>query len=127
MTGYEVKINATSKELSAKERIKMKDTTNCVKLDEVLADANKIMITPVAYVVLGIHNEKADDKDYEQYIIEDADGTKYLTGSNSFFDSFIDIWNEMESEAQGEEYQIEAYKVESKNYKGKYFYTCSIM
>lgn len=123
MKNYKVEIKESSKELSARERISLKDTTNAIKLDEALAEGN-VIITPVDYAILGIHNEKADDKDYENYIIVDKSGTKYVTGSSSFWSSFIEIYEEMKGE--DEEYSILAYRVESKNYKGKYFLTCSI-
>ena len=123
MENYKVEIKESSKELTARERISLKDTTNAIKLDEALAEDN-VIITPVDYAILGIHNEKADDKDYENYIIVDKDGTKYITGSTSFWSSFIEIYEEMKDE--DEEYSILAYRVESKNYKGKYFLTCSI-
>lgn len=123
MENYKVEIKESSKELSARERISLKDTTNAIKLDEALAEGN-VIITPVNYAILGIHNEKAEDKDYENYIIVDKAGTKYVTGSSSFWTSFIEIYEEMKGE--DEEYSILAYRVESKNYKGKYFLTCSI-
>lgn len=123
MEGYSVQIKTTSMELSAKERVRIKDTSNAVKLDELAAE-NKV-ITPVAYAVLGIHNEKSENKDYEVYVIIDNNGTKYVTGSPSFFTAFKDIWDELADD--GEEFSIEVYRLESKNYKGKYFLTCSLV
>lgn len=126
MEGYKVTIKHCSKELTPRERILMKDTSNAERLDEcVPADGDKKVITPVAYAVLDVHNEKSENEDYEVYVIIDEDGTKYATGSPSFFDSFLDIWNEMQE--AGEPFSIEVYKMESKNYKGKYFLTCSII
>jgi hypothetical protein len=123
MTGYSVEIKEASKELSAKERIKIKDTTNAIKLDEATQEAN-VIIEPEMFAVLAIHNEKADDKDYENYIIIDKNGDKYVTGSQSFWTSFMDIYNEMKIET--ESWGITAFRHESKNYKGKSFITCSI-
>lgn len=123
MTGYFVEIEETSKELSAKERIKIKDTTDSVKLDEV-TQSGEIVINPSMYAVLNIHNEKSDNKDYKNYIIVDNYGTKYVTGSASFWSSFINIYEEMCGES--EEWAIKVYRVPSKNYKGKDFITCSI-
>ena len=34
MTGYNVKVTNSSKELSARERVAVKDTTNAIPLDE---------------------------------------------------------------------------------------------
>ena len=124
MNGYSVSIAETNKELSAKERIRLKDTSDAVKLDEATKE-EAIIITPTAYAILKIHNEKSDNKDYNNYLIEDADGTKYVTGSESFWSSFIDIYNEMKDET--EPWQIKAYRLPSKNYKGKEFLTCSII
>ena len=125
MEGYKVSISEVSKELTARERIMLKDTSNAVKLDEAANGDTPLVITPAAYAVLDIHNEKSDNVDYKNYIIMDASGTKYVTGSPSFWNSFIEIWEEMENEP--EEYSIEVYKMDSKNYKGKQFLTCSIV
>ena len=124
MNGYSVSIAETNKELTAKERIRLKDTSDAVKLDEATKE-EEIIITPIAYAILKIHNEKSDNKDYNNYLIEDADGTKYVTGSEAFWTSFIDIYNEMKDET--EPWQIKAYRLPSKNYKGKEFLTCSII
>lgn len=125
MTGYNVTIKEVSKEMTARERIMLKDTTNAVKLDEAANGETPLVITPTAYAVLGIHNEKSDNVDYENYVIMDADGNKYVTGSPSFWTSFMEIWEEMMDE--DEQYSIEVYKRDSKNYKGKQFLTCSII
>lgn len=122
---YAVKIVESSKELTAKERIKMKDTSNAVKLDAVLDGDEPLCITPVMYAILNVHNDKADDPDYQQYLVVDESGTKFVTGSSSFWNSFISIWSEMEGET--EEWMLEVYKKDSKNYSGKKFITCSIV
>ena len=124
MTGYSVEIKETSKQLSAKERIAIKDTSNALKLD-IECEEDGVIITPVAFAILSIHNEKSDNKDYENYVITDKDGTKYVTGSESFWNAFISIWDEMQEEE--EEWGIKAYKLDSKNYTGKKFLTCSII
>ena len=124
MTGYSVEIKETSRELSAKERIALKDTSDATKLD-VACDEEAVIITPVAYAVLSIHNEKSDNKDYENYILQDINGEKFVTGSASFWNSFMDIYDEMAGES--EDWSIKAYKLDSKNYNGKKFITCSII
>ena len=123
MKDYEVKISASSRDLTARERLMYKDTSNAIRLDEATAKG-AIVITPVAYAVLEIHNEKGDDKDYNNYVVVDDEGNKYVTGSSSFWKAFEDIWDEMSSE--NEPFEIEIYRLESKNYKGKQFITCSI-
>ena len=123
MIGYEVTIKEASMELTAKERIRMKDTSNAIKLDTATDEA-PLTIIPKAFAILSIHNEKSDNVDYLNYIIVDKDGNKYVTGSDSFWSSFKSIWNEMENEP--EEWELEIYKLDSKNYKGKQFLTCSL-
>lgn len=124
MEGYSVKIRKVSKEISAKERVMLKDTTNAISLDEATTN-NRVVFEPAYYAVLDVHNEKSEDKDYVKYIIVDTSGTKYVTGSESFFTSFMDIMEEMDG--CDEEFSIEVYRMPSKNYKGKEFITCSVV
>ena len=123
MTGYSVSIAKASRELTAKERIQLKDTTDALKLDEV-TQTEAIIIKPMLYAELDIYNEMSDNKDYKNYIVVDEAGQKYVTGSDSFWTSFMDIAREMENET--EEWAIKVYRMPSKNYKGKEFITCSI-
>lgn len=124
---YSVVISEVSQELTAKERIMLKDTTNAIKLDELTQETDeKVIISPAIYAVLDIHNEKSEqNKDYKNFIIIDKSGKKYVTSSESFWNSFMDIANEMAGET--EEWSIEVYRVPSKNFKGKEFLNCSIM
>lgn len=124
---YSVVISEVSQELTAKERIMLKDTTNAIKLDELTQETDeKVIISPAIYAVLDIHNEKSEqNKDYKNFIIIDKTGKKYVTSSESFWNSFMDIANEMAGET--EEWSIEVYRVPSKNFKGKEFLNCSIM
>lgn len=124
MIGYEAVVKEASKQLTAKERISIKDTSNCIQLDEA-TKSGKVIIEPDFYAVLAIHNEKSDDKDYEKYVVVAKDGTKYCTGSVSFLEALKGIIDEMSGEE--EEYKIEVYRLPSKNYKGKEFLTCSIV
>lgn len=127
MEGYSVKVRECSKQLTAKEKIAIKDFTNAVPFDSAITDDTPIIVNPDYYAILDVHNEHSqNDKDYTKYIVVDKSGTKYVTGSNSFFTSFIDIFTEMSTEAPGEDYTIECYRRPSQNYKGKSFLTCSI-
>ena len=124
MNGYKVLIEESSKDLTARERLMLKDTSDALKIDELTED-DGLIISPDAYAVLNVHNEKSENKEYHVYLIIDKNGTKYVTGSESFWSSFIEIWEDM-TEA-GEEFEIKCYKLDSKNYKGKKFLTCSII
>lgn len=123
MNGYSVAIKESSRELTAKQRIALKDTTGAVKLDEA-TQVEPVIINVDMYAILAIHNEKSENPDYDNYVVVDKNGTKYVTGSASFWSSFMDIFTEMEGE--DEAWTLKVYRVPSKNYKGKDFITCSI-
>lgn len=121
---YSVEILECPKDLTPKQRIGIKDTSNAIPLDEILKDGGEFKIAPDWYAVLQVTNEKSETKIYNKYIVVDKNGSKYMTGSETFFNAFIDIFNEMGDEF---EYEISCFKLDSKNYKGKQFITCSIV
>lgn len=121
---FSVTIEETSRELSAKERIQIKDSTDAVKLDKVLTYDNDLVIDVDMYAVLEIHNEKSETPDYESYVIVDKNGTRYTTASPSFWNSFMDIWEELKDEP---DWKLKVYKMPSRNRDGKAFITCSVL
>jgi hypothetical protein len=124
MTGYSVKIVNASKELSARDRVAVKDTTNAIGLDDATKDS-PLVIAIDYYVELAVHNENSEDKDYKKYVVVDKSGNKFVTGSESFFTAMLEIMDEMTD--AGEDFEIQVYRMPSKNYKGKEFLTCSIV
>lgn len=124
MTGYSTKIEYASKDLTKKEQVMLKDTSDCLKLDDI-CENEPALIDYDYHVILAVHNEKSDNVDYKKYIVVDKNGAKYVTGSESFFTSMLDIVSDMAGDDEG--WFIKAYKLDSKNYKGKKFLTCSIV
>ena len=124
MRGYKATIKEATRELDEREKIMFKDTTNCVPLDTATQDAPVLIDVDLA-VVLDVHNEKSDNKDYTKYIIVDKNGERYITGSESFWNAFSDIYDEM-TDAGYTEFTIRAYRLPSKNYQGRDFLTCSL-
>ena len=125
MEGYKVNIISCTRDLTAKERIMLKDTTNAVSLDE--ATASGSVVIPYAYhAILDIHNERSESQDYKKVVVVDTAGQKYTTGSEAFISALDDIVSEM-LEAGEKDFDIEVYRKDSKNYKGKQFITCSII
>ena len=127
MTNYTTSITESSKELSVREKIKLKDLTSAIAIDKVVEPEKPLVIAPDFYAYLNIHNEKLpeNEQDYKTMVIVDKSGTKYYTGSDSAISSFVDIFDEMIDTA--EPFEIEFYKRESKNYSGKHFITCSLV
>ena len=128
-TNYTVEIKEAYKDLTAREKIRFKDTSDAISLDAFSKsegfEGETPIIEPAGYVILGIHNEKASDPDYDQFVILDTDGNKYVTGSDSFYRSFKNIWDELKDDE--EPWQIRIIRKPSKNYGGKEFITCSLV
>jgi hypothetical protein len=94
--------------------------------EQAKAEGGKAIIDDVKdYVHISVHNDKSDDKDYDNYLIIDGKGDKYVTGSQAFWNSFMDIYNEMKDET--EPWGIQLNLIPSKNYKGKNVLTCSLI
>ena len=125
MENYEVKILRASKELTAMEKIAIKDTSDCVGLD-MFCDNGAAILHPTMWVEIGVNNPYSKgEKEYTKFVVVDSDGTKYTTGSKSFISSFLNIYEELEKEGITG-YGIKVFKMESKNYKGKSFITCTL-
>ena len=112
MTGYNVKVTNSSREHAAREGVSAKDTTNAMPLIEA-TKTGELVIDIDYFVELAVHNEKSPDKDYKKYVVVSKDGNKYVTGSESFFTAFKEIFDEMNE--SDEDYSIAVYRVPSKN------------
>ena len=129
-SNYSATILDSSRELTAREKVMFKDTQNAIYMndfaEQAKAEGGKAIIKNVKdYVHITVHNDKSDDKDYDNYVIIDAQGEKYVTGSQAFWNSFMDIYKEMKNET--EPWGIQLNLIPSKNYKGKNVLTCSLI
>lgn len=123
-TNYKVTITSVSRELSVKERIQLKDLSDVVKLDKA-TQVEPVVVNVDYYATLDIHNEKSDDKDYKNYVVVAKDGTRYVTGSQSFITAFENIVDEIAGEDI--DLTIKIFRLPSKNREGKDFITCSLV
>lgn len=57
MDGYKVTITESSKELTAKERIALKDTSNAIKLDDVTKPEEPFVFKVSAYAKIHVDNQ----------------------------------------------------------------------
>ena len=127
---YSATIVDSSRELTARERVMFKDTQNAISMndfaEQAKAENGKAIIENVKdFVHITVHNEKSDDKDYDNYLVIDANGEKYVTGSHAFWNSFKSIYDEMKNES--EPWGIQLNLIPSKNFKGKNVLTCSLI
>lgn len=127
MDEFKVTIEYCSKpDLPVRERIKLKDTLNAFKLDELTKDGS-IVIQFEYFALMHVVNPMAkDEKEYYRAVIVDSDGKHYTTSSKSFVRALRDIYDEM-AEAGETQFEIEVFQKPSKNYQGKNFVTCSLV
>ena len=129
MNGYSVTIREASRELSRKQQVMVKDVSDAIRLDEA-TQVEPVLIDFQLYVVLDIHNERSESKDYSVYLVIDECGQKYVTGSQSFFNSLQQIVEDMsdyQPESEGDKWMLKIYRKPSKNRQGKEFITCSVV
>lgn len=125
MAEYKATVKEASWEMTAREKLRYTDFTDVIQLDEA-TQAGDIIIDVDKWAVVWVHNEKSDTVEYAKYVIIDKEGQVYVTGSESFWRSFIAIYEVMSDEEETV-YSIKVYRRESKNYKGKDFITCRII
>ena len=122
---YKATIREASKELSAIEKIKIKDVNDALQVVDALA-MGEFVVKPVMYAIIDIENDRSNDKNYTKFVFVTEDGTKYITGSESFINNFLGIWQELaDANALEEDWAIKIFKKPSKNYSGD-FVTCAI-
>lgn len=128
---FKVEIRETSKELSAKERVMLKDVSNCESINELAEQAKElevdVIFKPSMWAVLDVHNDESkDSKDYTCYVIITEDGRRLSTSSDAFYNAFYNIVSEMAG-VEDEEWAIKVMLTPSSNYKGKNVLTCTIV
>lgn len=129
-SNFSATITEASRELTARERVMFKDTQNATSINEVAENASKagekaIIENVKDYAILMVHNDKSDDKDYQNFVIITESGDKFVTGSESFWNAFKAIWDEMHGEE--EEWSVQINLIPSKNYAGRNVLTCSLI
>lgn len=126
MEGYKAEIIKTIGELDKRDRIRCKQQADCMQINEMFGNADKLLIDKVtAMATVQVHNEFSDNKDYNVYVLKDADGNLYSTSSESLAQSFEEVADETIL-AGDESVDIKVIKRNSKNANGGKFFTCTI-
>ena len=124
MKAYQAKFITATKEVTAKQKVALINFDGAVQLDEATKES-PVLIDVDFVATIQVHNEKADNPDYQKYIFVDTNGQMYVTGSETVMSKYEDICDCMEDSK--EEWAIKVVRRPSNNYKGKEFMTCEIV
>ena len=124
-------INSSFEKLTGKDKLKYMNFSSMIQLDDVVAETGEhFPISVIGFVIVEVHNEKSDNKDYTKTVLVADDGTLYVTGSDSFTREFVNIVDVLKDDFTDAGtiplYEIDVYKRPSKNYNGKKFLTCGV-
>lgn len=127
MNKYESTIVEATREISKREALKMKQMTDVLSIND-LMENDKLLIEGVrAGFKLHVLNEKAENPEYDVYIIETMEGQLYKTGSDSLWRNLKEILEDFREEIEaGERIDILCYKRPSKNIQSGKFITCGL-
>lgn len=119
-TNYSVTIKSCAREteLTAKEKIRIKDFTSFPLAEELLKRSDPVK--PVNIITLEVHNESSENTDYAVYVIVTTDGM-YYTSSESLAESLSDILTEYEQLESEGEWGILVKEFKSKNNTGSFY------
>lgn len=87
-TTYKAMVEDASWTMTAREKLRYTDLTDAIQLDEA-TQSGDVIIDVDKWAVINVHNEKSDTIDYKKYVIIDKEGQVYVTGSESFWKSFV--------------------------------------
>lgn len=127
---YEVVVTHASWELSGREKVKMRDNENFVKLDQSVSnDGEKLLIDVAGYARLHVRNDrtKLGNPEYDLLVIRDKESNLYCTGSECCDDNFTDIWTDMEGEWEEEGFFTMYFKKVPSSIKDKYAIICGLV
>lgn len=109
---FSATLKTSSRELSVYEEIAAIDTSVMERLND---KPDGTVLTVDWTAVIAIHNEKITDKDYDNYIIHDAeDDVLYYTGSRSFYEKLCGMMDILKKHGQ-DSARIELIRVQTRN------------
>ena len=128
---YKAEVTYSTRELTAREKIKFKDTTSAIALDDVVTVDKPIELTIDTVVKISVENgaiksDDGKDKEYDVLVFTTDTGDVYKTSSPSFETSIIDIFDELQELNDTDPVTVRIFKKPSKNFNGE-FITCSLV
>lgn len=121
-TDYSVNISGIYgvDELPVKDEIRVKDFTSFAQVEELVK--NGTIFKPDWLTILGVHNEKSENTDYQVFVLRTEDGGMYYSSSESFAESIKDIIELKDRlNASGEEWYVVVNEFKSKNNTGCFY------
>ncbi len=113
-----------NREYTKRDALFMTDTANAKNINTVMEKEGSLRLSVNDYAEVQVHNDASkENKDYTNYIYVDENGNKYYTGSSSFHDAFMRIYEMME----GEPFEVDVVQIPSKNYAGRNVLSCTIV
>lgn len=132
---YDVTVVASSFEkLRGRDRLRYTNFSTMLQMDDIVnEDGTKVPLDITGYVKAHVHNGQIEESDYDKLVLIGKDGDLFVTGSDSFTDSFIEIFEALTDDfvddgipVNERVYPIIAYKRPSNNIKGKTFLCCGV-
>ena len=128
---YKAEVTYSTRELTAREKIKFKDTTSAIALDDVVTVDKPIELTIDTVVKISVENgaiksDDGKDKEYDVLVFTTDTGDVYKTSSPSFETAIIDIFDELQELNDTDPVTVRIFKKPSKNFNGE-FITCSLV
>lgn len=118
---YEVKIIESTRELTKREEIRIKDFSSFSKLKDI--PTGEIIENVTGLFFVHVVNDKSDSGEYDSFVIEQARGENYIsTGSIPFYESLKAIIEEFIDDESGmpeEQIDIQVTRFPSKNNAGE--------
>lgn len=121
-TDYTATVVSSYLPLTKRETVKAKDMSATISLNDAVAKDTPLVLSPANLIIVDIHNEHGENKDYRKAIIIDKGGNWYSTGSESLYTSLQEIMEDMGDE----EYEVEIKRFPSKNYSGEFLKACLV-
>ena len=117
---YKQNVIASSKELSKKDLLRLKDTSAALSLNDLVkTDGEKLRLIITDYAYLEV---ETDQESFNKMILTDTDFNQYQTGSEVFAKSIQEIFTDLEDELE-DGVIIDVFKKKSNNQTG-FFLNC---
>lgn len=117
---YKQNVIASSKELSKKDLLRLKDTSAALSLNDLVkTDGEKLRLIIIDYAYLEV---ETDQESFNKMILTDTDFNQYQTGSEVFSKSIQEIFTDLEDELE-DGVIIDVFKKKSNNQNG-FFLNC---